>query len=151
VRTSTNIGLQAIAYALALTICLAAPGSSLLAYVFTPIGLLVTLAPLILAVAIRKRGRIDPAVRNPFLVAAALLVLAAAFRHESDTRGSFVPAVRWFALAAEPSAAIEQSLWMVGPCALVGFLVALVWIAVAAAAAGLGSDAVHLDAMRVAR
>ncbi|MCO1657155.1 hypothetical protein [Pseudonocardia humida] len=143
-RTSTNIGLQTTAYVLALTICLAAPGSSLLAYVFTPIGLLVTLAPLIFAVAIRKRGRIDPAVRAPFLVAAALLVTAAAFRHEDDAHGGFVPAVRLFAPGAAPSAAIEEFLWMVGPCALVGFLGALLWIAVAAAAAGLDSAAVHL-------
>ena len=110
---------------------------------FTPIGLLVTLAPLIFAVAIRKRGRIDPAVRAPFLVAAALLVTAAAFRHEGDARGSFVPAVRLFAPGVEPSAAIEQALWMVGTCALVGFVGALLWVVVAAAAAGL-SDAVHL-------
>lgn len=143
-RTSTNIGLQATAYALALTICLAAPGSSLLAHVFTPIGLLVTLAPLIFAVAIRKRGRIDPAVRTPFLVAAALLVLAAAFRHEDDARGSFVPAARLFAPGTVPSAAIEEALWLVGPCALAGFLGALLWIVVAAAATGLSSDAVNM-------
>jgi len=143
VRTSTNIGVQATAYALAVTVCLAAPGSSLLAHVSTPIGLLLTLAPLIFAVAIRGRGRLDPAVRAPFLAAAALLVLSAAFRHESDAGGRFVPAVRLLAPGADPSAAVEEALWIVGPCVQVGFVAALIWIVVAAALAGLEPDAVR--------
>lgn len=150
-RTSTNIGLQALAYVLALVTCLAAPGSSLLAHVFTPIGLLVTLAPLVLAVAIRERGRLDPAERAPFLLAPALLVLAAALRRESDAGGSFVPAVRLLAPGAAPSAAVEQVLWVAGHVALAGLVGALLWIVAVATAAGAEPAAGRADALRVAR
>jgi hypothetical protein len=132
-RTSTNIGLQAWALSLAMVITIATSTWFLLILVLTVVGVLVPMLPLILALVIRRRGRIGPAVQAPFVAAAAILVVAAAFRREDHLHAPALPSLR-IVPGIAPSPAVEEALWVVGDWAFTGFFVALLWILFAMAA-----------------
>jgi hypothetical protein len=132
-RTSTNIGLQVWALSLAMMITIATSTWFLLILVFTLVGALVPMLPLILALVIRRRGRIGPALQAPFVAAAVILVVAAAFRRADRLHPPVLPELR-IVPAIAPSPAAEEALWVVGDWAFTGFFVALLWLLFAVAA-----------------
>jgi hypothetical protein len=135
VRTSWNVVLQAVALVLFIQLRSVVQGWVLALFVFFVIGPVLVLVPLVTAFATYWRGRLGWSVQAPFLAAAVCMVTAAAlFEEVTDAPGGrYVPVVELFSPGTEFAAGTEKALWAVGQAAVLGYVVAVVWLVVALA------------------
>ena len=127
--TSTNVALQLSALITTIMVRLIDPGWMVIIAVLTIIPLIIIALPLVLALATRRRGRLQRGVAVPFVAAAVALVALAYLHPETDDQDDWVPLAKLFGLPSDHT--ILGDPYTVGNVALLAYLATLVWTGIA--------------------
>ncbi|MBC3189748.1 hypothetical protein H7X46_01545 [Pseudonocardia sp. C8] len=129
-RTSTNVALQIGTVAAFAGLRLIAPGWFLAIMIFTIVGVLLPLVPVVLSIAVARRRMLPRPVAAPFVSCAGFLLLGGLVMPDFDDVDAHAPVLVLLGRADGP---VPEVLYGLGMLAALGWLCSLLWLGVALA------------------